>query len=231
MGAFYRFAITVASVLITAGIVWFVLKQYGQSRPISPYQTDLARKLLNSQTPLLFKSWATGMPTRGDLFIQTRFQNNQWVIGDTDHDLQSFLTEHEGGRILLEVNLSSTSKAGELKKIINETQAEAKVIFTSRSDGALKDLRELSPAWTFTNGEIFLARFLSLSSLGLASTMEIKADVFMIHMHNLKPSSDWISILREAKRQNKPIIIGPVTRPLEEYSVQGWWIRPSSRDI
>jgi hypothetical protein len=109
-----------------------------------------------------------------------------------------------------------------LREVVEQAELEGKTIFCSRQDGLLKDLRELEPTWTFCNGEAYLVRLLTFSSLGLESLLDLPSDVMFIHQAAKLNAEEMQSLIKEGRRQNKLVLVGPVPRPLEGLTPHGW---------
>lgn len=222
-----RFALSLAGILLGLFLVWLGLRFYGESQPISSYQTPLVKKLSEHKGV----HW-TAPDQSGKKFIYLKAINkeNHWTVSNMgkEESLEKFLKTLKDQFLLLDITLKTPTDAPSFKKILDASSNLEKIVITSRSDGTLKDLRELSPKWSFTNGEVFLARFMSLNSIGLGALLKIKSDVFIIHTEKIPLSLEFESLIKEANRQNKITIIGPVPGPLAPLSPQGWLIRKQS---
>ncbi len=238
------FLILVGGVLLSLLLVWFGLRSYGQSRPASQYQTALVKKLASqaAQTPLIWRLPPSGSkeyteverdqnglvklnPSR--LASQVEYKDGRWIEStSTNRPLEVILeTMNEDQKPLLLFFSGKDPKAlPSLREIASQQEAWKNIVFCSRQDGLLKDLRELEPRWTFCSGESYLVRLLAFSSLGLESLLEIKSDVVFIHLTTTLANKNIKKIVAEAKRQNKLVLIGPVTRPLEGLSPHGWMV-------
>lgn len=215
---FLTFTILILSSLF---VVWFGLRSYGLSQPVSQYKTPLVEQLLQQAdpAPLLW----TQQPAAEQTWAMAQFQNQQWVMTkEPQQKLADWLQANRTQKKLLFFEDTEPKALPALRKILQRKDAWKQTLLCSRFDGLLKDLRELEPRWSFCSGEIYMTRLLALSSLGLESLLSIPADVVFIHMQNISAPSEVSTIIQEAKRQNKLILIGPVTRPLESYNPHGW---------
>ena len=210
---FFSFVILI---LITLFLVWFGLRSYGLNQPVNKYQTEQISKL--------FKLDSIEWSAQSEVYtlINAKYQKSWTLIDQTP--LIDKLKSIKNQNVLLFFELESPKALPELRSMINQLNLGNRIILCSRLDGILKDLRDLEPQWSFCSGEVFLTRLLAFSSLGLESLINISADVVMIHLDNIKPSSEMNVLISEAKRQNKLVLMGPVTRPLKSYQPHGWVI-------
>ena len=231
------FIILVLGTLFSLFIVWFGLRQYGLSRPLSNYQTPLVKKLkdLAQKEPLIWSDHFSGLRTSPVQLVYMKYENETWKtstrskqeIGNTDHyevriAPRPTLVMLEGGGPQALPLLRDQYKRKDLWK---------NMIFCSRSAGLMRDLRELEPQWTFCSDEAFLVRMLAFSSLALEPLIDIKADVFFIHLTAKLQSDEIESLIREGHRQNKFVIIGPVSRPLDGLSPDGWMVEEGDQKV
>ncbi len=217
------FFILVVGTLCSLFVVWFGLKSYGQSRDLSTFQTPLVSELTSQNQALQWRS----TNTQGHRFLELMFDGQKWgLVNQPAADLKSQLKKQASmfNSLLLFVDGRDPKALPDLRKLITEMNLAEKTIFCSRQDGLLKDLRDLEPRWTFCNGEAYMIRMLAFSSLGLESLLEIPADVVFIHMTTTLASNDIRKIIAEGRRQNKLVIVGPVSRPLEGLNPHGWMV-------
>lgn len=219
MRDFARFLTLIAGVLFSLFVVWFGLRSYGQNRPPSSYQTPLVRTLVerSHQAPILWSSTDPSFP-----IVKTTFTGS-WNT-DQQKPLVDELRGHQDRFLLLFFEGRDPKALPSLRKLIKEEDLQGKIIFCSRQDGLLKDLRDLEPQWTFCSGEAYMVRLLAFSSLGLESLLEISSDVVFVHMTAPIANQEVEKIITEGKRQNKLVVVGPVTRPLEGLSPHGWMV-------
>ena len=212
-------------ILIAFLIIWYGLRSHGINQPISSYQTPLVKKLtqLSSNKTLV---WTESKITR-ERTLHTRFENSQWVVTNTGKSqrLDDFIKTESFTHLLLFFEVRSPKALPALQKIFAEKNLWKKTVFCSRADGILKDLRALEAEWTFCSGEIFMTRSLAMTSLKLESLIDMTADVLYIHLDNLKPSFTVNNLILEAKRKNKLVLMGPVTRPLDGFDPHGWIVK------
>ncbi len=224
MSYILRFLSLIVLILLSLSLVRYGLKNYGLAQPLSQYQTPLIARLSEKPRPIL---WTNSDPkknsgTYGSYSVQ--FKEDHWILSRLEDEilLSDYKTDEENGIILLWPEINGPTLIPSLRSQLKESGLWKKVIFCSRNDGVLKDLRELEPQWSFCNGEIFLTKMLSLESVGLESLLKIKSDVFFIHLKNLPLQNKIHSLIKEAKRQGRFVIMGPVQEPIKEYEVDGW---------
>ena len=220
MKDFARFLALVGFILMSLFLVWNGARNYGLSQPPNSYQTELVRSL-SSSTPTQPILWTTNAPHQHSTIV---FKDDQWRVKETGQTINQFYVRPEIKSHLVFFELDSPIWLPDLRKQFSENNIYEKIIFCSRNDGNLKDLRELEPRWTFCSGEVFLTRFLALHSLGLSSLLTISADVFYIHLTHVKADESLQSLIDEANRQGKIVIVGPVSRPSKSLSPQGWMV-------
>jgi hypothetical protein len=229
MRDYLGFFVLVGLTLIVILFGRYGLRQYGLNRPISEYQTPLIKELIreSSGQALIY--------SRNDpnfVWEAASFQDSQWSLNsDPKILLKGWLEESSGKKRILFFSGKSSRALPELRKLLEKNQHWKTTVLCSRFDGLLKDLRELEPQWSFCNGEISMTRLLAFASLGLESLLEITADVVFIHLDQIKPNSEMKSIITEAKRQNKFVMMGPVPRPLEGFSPQGWVVETEDQKV
>ncbi len=201
--------------------IWYGLKSHGESREVSSYQTPLVQELLGEtqDRALLIDKNSENLS-----LVKAKHDQKGWQIAG-DKPLSDLKNLALSKPILLFVQWKSPKALPELRQLVKEEKLGDRIIFCSRNDGLLKDIREIEPEWTFCNGEVFQTRMFALNSLGLQSVMKISADVFFIHLDNVKLSLEFASLVEEAKRQNKFVIIGPVARPMKGLSPHAWLIQ------
>lgn len=201
--------------------LWYGLKSYGEGRAVSSYQTPLVKSLIDSarEKPLIIGENSSPLS-----YAQATHDQKGWRINNSQAltDLKKLTLKSP---LLLFVNWRSPRALPELRELIKKEKLGDRIIFCSRNDGLLKDIRELEPEWTYCNGEVFQARMFSLNSLGLQSVMKISADVFFIHLDNVKARWEFQSLVEEAKRQHKFVIIGPLPRPMKGLNPHAWLIQ------
>lgn len=213
-------------ILIGLFAVWYGLRSYGQGRETSSYQTPLVKRLISQaqKNPIQFGPQQNKSESPLN-FARINHENGQWLVNQKE-SLEEILPLAKGKTLLLFVQWKSPKALPELRSFLKKENLGENIIFCSRSDGILKDIRELEPEWTYCNGEVFMTRILSFDSLGLESLMKISADVFFIHLKNLKLDKGFESLVQEAKRQNKLVIIGPSPRPMDGLTPHAWLIAP-----
>jgi hypothetical protein len=201
--------------------IWYGLKSHGESREVSSYQTPLVRELLETT-----QNGALLIDKNSESLTLARAKHDQsgWQV-DGNKPLSDLKQLAQTSPVLLFVEWKSPKALPELRQLVKEEKLGNRIIFCSRNDGLLKDIREIEPEWTFCNGEVFQTRMFALNSLGLQAVMKISADVFFIHLDNVKLSLEFATLVKEAKRQNKLVIIGPVTRPMKGLSPHAWLIQ------
>ena len=225
MKDFLRFILMVSVVLFGLSILWFGLYLYGSSKTISPYQTELV-KSLSEKTPLsIYQAipLKENQPLKPYMAVEIFFENKDWFLRAQPKNIpfSVFLEQNPQVTLFVQLRLSQSSNASALKSIVDKKDHWKRVAFISDSDGTLKDLRELNPRWTFSSGEVFLARFTSLASLGLHSLLEIPGDIFFVNPETF-PANSLSSVVQEAKRQNKFVMLGPVSSAKTLPDVSGW---------
>ena len=192
------------------------------SRPVSTYTTLLVERLnkKSGTGPVLWKLNSPNAP-----LIHLDFVNDQWILKGGP-SLKNWAEKQKASTTptLLFFSAKDSKALPQFREILKKTKAWDNLIFCSRFDGLLKDLRELEPQWTFCSGEIFMTRLLALSSIGLAPMLEISADILFIHITTTLANSDIQKLVTEGHRQNKLVFIGPVTRPLESVRADGWMV-------
>lgn len=226
---FYRFSALIMFILIGLSVIWFGLVSYGLSRSTPTYQTPFVEELLKNRSP------STWFPVYGQTsdheprYGTTFFSQGTWLIGtpEKNQPLSELLATATFKELILYVELKDTSSASQLKKIIDSENYGDRIIFTSRVDSTVAVLREMSPRWTFANGPLFILRLLTLNSLGLESLIDIPSDVFLIHTDTYEVSTQFQSLVEHARKQNKYVLIGPTTRPMDEITPDGWITKPT----
>ena len=210
MKDFFRFLYVVAIVLSAMFLLWFGLHKYGENRPRGQYQTEVIQGL-RSQAPIRVAKNIPLDPTISlPAFSMVKILfSQQWVLNTKGQELElkDLYTRFPGTLFFLEVVLDQTTDLAALKKILDDNENWKRTVIVSRADGILEDLRELSPRWTFTSGEVFLTRFLSLSSIGLASLIDIPGDILYISLAKEMADKEIESLSAEALKQNKLIMI------------------------
>lgn len=218
MADLLRLSVLVGFILISLLAGWIGLRSWGLSQGPSTYQTpvvqDLKEKLKNGSLV-----WQDQGPLRR---VRARFMNSQWTLNDDSQFLEDYLADTDIESLLLFYDIETPKALPALRSLFSNSPLKDKTVFCGRADGNLKDLRELEPEWTFCSGEIFMTRFLAFNSLGLASLLKISADVFFIHLKELTPDHELNSVIEEAHRQGKLVLMGPVSRPLNGFEVDGW---------
>lgn len=221
---FYRFSILIMTVTIGFLILWFGLRTYGMTRKTSTYQTPLVKKLTKLHSSHQWGELYDNSQKEDGHYAKAFFADDQWLIegpsGNTT--LEKALSNHPDGHLIIYVSLKETRNAAAFKKIIDSGEHGKRIIFTSDVDSTIAVFREMSPKWTFANGPLFILRLITLSSLGLESLVDIPSDVLLLHTSNYKPNLEFASIIELAKKQNKYVLIGPVTSPLVELDPHGW---------
>lgn len=219
MRDYLGFFTLVTLILLSLFCVWFGLKSYGLSQPVNNYQTPLVQELVKRDGTLWSKD------SESFKWLQIEFENGLWKAKGDTIDLAEKLDKIDlSQKILLFFEIKSSKALPSLREIMLKNDQWKRSIFCSRHDGPLKDLRDLEPQWTYCSGEVFLTRVLAFSSLGLESMLDISADVVFIHLDNLNPTPTFHRVIKEAKRQNKLVIMGPLTRPLESFNPHGWLV-------
>ncbi len=212
--------------LIGLFLIWIALKNYGENREISQYQPPAVKQLTQKDfTRPLMIGHQFNSPTHPLQYAQISYNKETWSLNNQP-SLEPLIELASKNHLLLFVQWESPKALPELRAFIKKHNIGEHIIFCSRSDGLLKDIRELEPEWSFCNGEVFLTRLLSFDSLKLGSLMKISADVLFIHLKNLNLNTDFQSLVDEGRRQNKLVFIGPVTRPMDGLSPDGWLIKP-----
>jgi len=227
MGYFARLITLLLSILFSLYLVWFGLKSYGENLPASDFQTELVKKLKNRKEPTVWLPW-DGSNSPEFTHISSYFLESQWRTGPSKEEttlLEAIQSLSPTTTILLNINVNSPQALPALRAELKSNGAWSRIVFCSRSDGILKDLRALEPEWTFCSGEIFMTRMLGLSSLGLQSLNRISADIFFIHLNQLNLKSDLLVLIEEARRQNKLTFLGPVSDIDTSYPADGWVIK------
>ena len=220
----YRFSVIVIIVLIAVALCWFGLRAYGIGRTKSMYQTPLVETLKGEEVSLWSKDLSQPQEN-GFYYSNLYFLNNQWMAGDVQNQhipLKDLLQKNSKTFFLFYVDLSETGQLALLKQTIDDGKHWQRVIFTSAKDGVVSEMRKLSPQWSFANGEIFLTRYLSLATLGLESLMDITSDVILIRPSVVNGHPEVKTLINNALKQNKYILIGPTSRPLQDLPVNGW---------
>lgn len=219
MPYFFRFAIYMGLTSISLFFVWYGLKNYGENQGLSTYQTPLIKELTGATKPII---WSASPQS---LFKWTKayYKDNLWFTDD-NQSLEEFLQRDPAQARLLFIDFETPQSVRPLRELIKQKILWKKVIFCSRTDSFLQDLRKLEPEWTFCSGEALMTRLLSLSSIGLGSLVSVRPDVVFFHLKNINLSQNLVSAMQEAKRQNKMVFVGPVSRPMEGYPVDGWVI-------
>lgn len=214
-----RFTCTVLLLLLALFLVWYGLKIYGKSLTHSDFQTPLIKKI-KQQGPIL---WTSDIQSPHPS-LRAHFANQDWWVGNGDKKtrLASLLPLKSAKIIILHLQFQSPKAIPRLRKIMNQHVSWQKTLFCSNVDGLLNDLRKIEPLWSYCSGEIFLTRMLGFSSIGLESIQKIRADAFYFHLDKIDFKTEFQSIIEEAHRQNRVVIAGPVTRPIEGYSLDGW---------
>ena len=137
--------------------------------------------------------------------------------------LEDWLDQRLPRKVLLFLGQVKDKDLPSLRQIFQTQERWKHILFCSRFDGLLKDLRRWEPRWSFCNGEIAMTRLLALSSLGLASLISISSDVLFIHTSQVSLKvKELQALVQEGHRQNKLVFIGPVSRPLDEVQGDGW---------
>ncbi len=227
MGYFARLFTLLFSILFSLFLVWFGLKSYGESLPASEFETELVKKLRSHEKPIVWQSWQSTPPPQF-AHINAHFSKNLWLTRlekdslPLDNALKNLPST---SYILLHIDVKSPQALPALRSKMKEMNIWSRIVFCSRSDGILKDLRALEPEWTFCSGEIFMTRMLGLSSLGLQSLNRISADIFFIHLNQLKLKRDLLPLIKEAQRQNRLTFVGPVPQTSSTYPVDAWVIK------
>ena len=213
-----RFFYTVFFLLILLAGAWFGLIQYASSRDKPTYQTDLVKQLLENQVSAFSQRQ----------FLQLKYDQGKWVVDNqpTELGLSGFLDKNPNDLILLNLRLNATAQAKKLKQVLSAKDRWKRVIVLSDSDGTLEDLRALGPRWTFSNGEVFMTRFLTMASLGLQGLLDVTGDVFFINLNHFEPVSQFSKLIDEARRQNKFVILGPVEKPIPGLLPHAWILKP-----
>ena len=225
MGYYLRFVCFLCLLLMGLALAGLGIRNYGLSRPVSNHQTALVQKLVGEKKPLIWKPDFVGPYG----FLKAEYDGHHWFAFQKGkkRELESILQADRSKALLIDVHLDSSQALWSLRKILNKKKRWQKILICSRADGILKDLRELEPRWSFCNGEVFMTRLLGLTSLRLESLISIRSDVFFIHLKNLSLSPGLIPLMKEAKRQNKLVFVGPVNRPLQNYPVDAWVVEDS----
>ena len=227
MGYFARLITLLLSILFSLFLVWFGLKSYGESLPASDFETELVKKLRSHGKTITWLPWDdSSSPQFASL--SSYFSENQWKTGPREKNLplmEAIQSLPPASYILLHINVNSPQALPALRSELKKDQLWSRIVFCSRSDGILKDLRALEPEWTFCSGEIFMTRMLGLSSLGLQSLNRISADIFYIHLNQLKLKPDLLPLIEEARRQKRLIFMGPAPEANSSFPVDGWVIK------
>jgi hypothetical protein len=224
MGYFARFGFLVVSILASLTLVWLGLKSYGESQPVSDFETPLVKKLKEFHPPILW-TYQSNQPFQA---IQAQYIQGEWFDmqdGEAQAPLQQRLSHQEDAYFLIFFEVTSAQALPSLRKALKENNFWERSVLCSSSDGTLQDLRELEPDWTFCSGEIFMTRMLALSSLGLQSLNRIRADIFFVHLDRIRLSPAINDIIKEAQRQNRLTFIGPSPSVQTDYPAQGWVIQ------
>jgi hypothetical protein len=225
MGYYLRFIIYCCSILLSLYLVWFGLKNYGESQAASPFQTQLIKNLNTLEKPTLWYSIKSSSGNEKFIWFRAKFLKNTWFVEDNKNTpLETVLENSRNPTKLIFIDVREAQALPHLREILKKNNAWENIIICSRADGIIKDLRDLEPDWTYCNGEVFLTRFLALSSIGLGSLTGIRSDLFFIHLEELKLNKNLLKIISEAKRQHKLIFTGPVTRPLDSFAIDHWLV-------
>ena len=201
MKDFARFLMVVCAVLAGLLLGWFGLYTVSQNphRPSQP--TPLVASLL-AQTPFQISNSSQNPATFRHLVAEYR-QDDWWVGTET---LLEVLQAQPASTVFLEPLTLQSSHLAKLKTLLEPQDLWKKIVFLSRSDAILKDLRELAPQWSFGTGEVFLARFLSLSGLKLSGLLKVPGDVFYVTNHRQLHEDEAENIILAGLQQNKLVI-------------------------
>ncbi len=219
MKEYSRFFTLVAGILLSLFLVWYGLKSYGLSQPVAEFQTPLVQELIQAsqKAPLIWSQNSSDL-----LLIQASYEED-WTTS-SEKTLREALAAAKDKTNLLFFSGRDPKALPSLRKLIKEGGLETRTVFCSRQDGLLEDLRDLEPRWTFCSGEAYFIRLLAFSSLGLESLLQIPSDVVFIHLTTTLANEDVRLVIEEAKRQNKLVLVGPVSRPLEGLNPHGWMV-------
>lgn len=212
-------------------LVWFGLRSYGLSKPVSEYQTPLVKTLAqqSASAPLIFSNNKNDHLT----LLNINFIKGEWVNENNSQPLALILEslKAQAQPFLLYFSGPSAQALPKLRKLFADPLLWKHTLFCSRFDGLLKDLRELEPRWSYCSGEIFMTRLLSLSSLGLASLLTISADVLFVHLSTNLSTTDIDHLIAEGHRQNKLVMVGPVPRPMDGVRPNGWMVESGDQKV
>ncbi len=214
----FGFVALSSMILLTLFLVWYGLSRYSQSQPAATYQTALVKELVNEsqKAPLLWTEESSEYQWR-----RMKFGAHE----KNDQQLTELFKNAPNKRVLLFFSLATPKALPMLRTLFLQDDRWRNTIFCSRADGLLKDLRRLEPHWSFCSGEIFMTRLLALSSLKLGKMLDFSADVFFIHLDNMKASKSLGPLIEMAQSQNKLVLIGPSPRPLEGIDPNGWMVQ------
>lgn len=229
IAGFFIFVVLILSALI---LVWFGVRSYALSQPVSTYQTELVKLIAKKaeNQPLIFEESHPEYP-----LSSISFSEGQWKTSSGAN--LSSLTLESNELTLLFFSGKDSQALPQLREFLKKSDRWKNTILCSRFDGLLKDLRDLEPEWTFCSGEIYMTRLLAFSSLGLESLLNIDADVVFIHQTNATLSTGEINaIIQEARRQNKVVLIGPVeskekTRQWAGENPHGWMVQTRDQKV
>lgn len=224
MPYFMRLFILLSLLFLALAVIWQGLVTYGEQQPVSNFQTPLIEKLRTLKAPLV---WLPAPTEQQTLWLQAEFDQGKWVEPSSQSPLETSLKKLKPHQFaLLFFDVQSAEALPSLRKTVHGSNKAASLIFCSRSDGILKDLRELEPEWSYCSGEIFMTRMLGLSSIGLASLSPISADIFFIHLNEIKLGPSVNKLIQEGQRQKRLVFIGPIAEPHPDYPADGWVATP-----
>lgn len=226
---------TLIALFVTA-VMFFMIKIWGQSQPVTTYDHPFLNQLQNSQS--------TGQPTQFQLakpyqdispnephFLNIGItRDNQWVltpspeflvhaktweqIKDHAQKLEDVLAKIKNKSLILNlVDNPADYETSFLELLTKHDLAEGKtLIFTSPYEVPLKNMKEKNPTWLLGSSQPEVLKLKTMEGLFLIEATTLRADIVI---EPLKINHQQIftpDVVDELKRRRKQFIVGPVSK-------------------
>jgi|GEM_PF-4848696 len=198
---FRFFAVTL---VIVSGLIgsWYLLKIQSEKQIHKTQPPEVVRQAIVS-SPISVSAESQS----GSRYIETIYKNQNWSLAESpDRLLTDVLRESKSPLVVLRVLDNDPRGLALLKAELERWDLWQNLIVLSKSDKLLKDMRELAPRWAYSTGEVFLARYLSFSSLGLSGLLEVPGDAIFISNRRQLIGNEKKDIVRFAKERGTVVI-------------------------
>ncbi|MCX7977369.1 MAG: hypothetical protein N2578_00025 [Bdellovibrionaceae bacterium] len=124
-------------------------------------------------------------------------------------------------RFILNVVDNAADIHTRLVEKIKELGAEDRVLVVSEAEVVLSAIKKVAPLWLFGSSRSEIMRLLSFDSIGIIEASPWKSDVLIVPVKIMGRPAAQPSLIQEARRRKKYVLLGPAKNPEEVAALRG----------